>query len=296
MDWIKQLADNFFSVPGEHALVIGTTGTGKTQCLYYILSGIRKYSPYEVIVWLDCGKSSEILKLVDWGDVLIHYPINQKIELNFKDESYRERFTFHTFGSPGEIWRRIEKDKINVISIEPFYSDPELFSEMISELFKALIRDARDLTLKDLGLVPMTIIIDEIQWLIPNDKEALSRKHLIGARWFQRNIEMLRSMRVRVVGASQNWTKMRSGVRDSFSWLWMKRGARFSIDRPYLFKHNKKFQQLRDDEVMIARPDQIFSSPIELQFFGRGEKIGTVYYKPIWEKISEMDEIVSGYG
>jgi hypothetical protein len=277
MEWPEVIAKGFYSIPGEHGLVIGSTGTGKTQALYYILQGLKKYSPEETICWFDCGKSGELLKLSEWGEVVVHLPGSTQIDIKCKDEKNQARFSYMRYETAADLWKNVQKNKINVIELEPFYPEPLEFSKRLRDIFKELIFAARDNYLSH--AIPMAIFIDEIQWYVPSDRSSLCVAHSEGAKWFQRNIEMLRSMRVRVVAATQNWWKMRVGVRDSFSWLWCRRGTRFTTDKHRLAKFNDHFSKLHDDEVIVIKPDGIFSNVLVLEYYGTGSKLGTVIYK-----------------
>lgn len=279
MEWDKLLIKNFYSVPGEHGIIIGATGSGKTQMLYYIMQGLRKYNPEEHFIWLDCGKSSEILKLMEFGELLIHHPSGTKVDFILKNSTNVTMPIFKEFHGARTIWNNLSKDKINVVCLEPFHPDPDDYSIEITDLFKYLILKARRYEFEDAGLIPMTIFIDELHWLVPAEKSALNREHNIGAKWFQRNIELLRSMKIRIVGSTQGWMKLRPGARESFSWLFVKRGARFSIDKPRLSKFNSTFQRLQDDEMIIVTPDTTYSNPITTEFYGRGGAMGRVRYQ-----------------
>ena len=190
------------------------------------------------------------------------------------------QFEFKHFAHSMELWDNLDPGRINVISIEPFFPDPKYYSKEITEAFRAFILKARAHVFEDAGLVPMTIFIDELQWLIPSERTALCREHNEGAKWMQRNLELLRSMQIRVIGATQGWGKLRPGARDSFGWLFLKRGARFgSYDRPKLAERNRLWQSLCDACYVIVRPDMVYADVMyKSQFYGNTRKKGMVRY------------------
>jgi hypothetical protein len=277
--------------PGEHALIIGSTGTGKTQLLYFILERLRTWSPKDSIVWFDSGKSSEILVLTQFAPVTIHIPEGHEVRVIPKDPALLEKIQVKTFYHPAELWDNLTPGRINIFCIEPFFPDPKKFSLTLTEIFRDLILRARQYRFHHKGMIPMTIFIDEIQWVVPAERTALNQQHNTGAKWFQRNIEYLRSMGIRIVGATQGWSKLRPGARDSFGWLLLKRGARFSLDRPHLAKYNERWQGLRDDEFILVEPDSIYSNvKFVTKFYGTGKKVGRVYYITAGQSLEEYDE------
>jgi hypothetical protein len=285
IDWNAILRNGFFKRPGEHALVVGATGTGKTQCLYYLLGGLRTHAPKERIVWFDTGKSSEILGLAEQYPVMVHSPDGTTVEIKSKHPviTAPDRILQKQFAHPTELWDNMVPDRINVVSVEPFFPDPKHYSQEITEIFRILILKARAYGFEDAGMIPMAIFMDEIQWVVPSERTALNRQHNEGAKWFQRNIELLRSMDMRIVASTQGWTKLRAGARDSFGWLFIKRGAHFSFtDRPSLAKWNRLFARLPDAGMRIVMPDQTYSKDIIItEFYGDAKRLGTIKYKEV---------------
>lgn len=292
-DWDGIIKNGIVKRPGEHCLVVGTTGTGKTQLLYYLMAVFTQVSKKETIVWFDSGKSAEALKLTEFKECTIHHPIMTDIKIIPTDPKIMERIRFKEFNEPKDLWNGIEKDRINIFCIEPFHRDPKEYSIKVREVFKALIDQARDYKLKRAGVIPLTIFIDELQWLVPTDRTALNAQHNEGAKWFQRNIETLRSQGIRIIGATQNWMKIRAGARESFSWLFLKRGARFLYDRQVLQKYNKLWMRLNNGEFFLVMPDSQFSDEsITTPFYGDGCDLGEIEYHEI--KMEAEPEKVKG--
>ena len=274
VDWMQVMAKHFYAIPGEHGLIAGATGTGKTQGLYYLLHGIQKYSPDETLVWFDCGKSAEILRLAEFGEVTIHLHLYHRIEIKTKNKILLERIRFKEFTKAEELWSGLDRGRINVISIEPFFQDPGEYARILADIFMSLIALARKYQLP----VPMAIFIDEAHLIAPSPGIVLNSVHDRAAVWFQRNVEMLRSLGVRIIATTQGWEKIRKGVRSSFGWVFVKRGCNFLSDRPRLAKFNSQWMLLHDDEWIIVPPDSNFSNPIVVEFYGDGKSLGKVFY------------------
>jgi hypothetical protein len=281
--WANVLAKNFFSVSGEHGLIVGATGTGKTQGLYYIVYGIREFNPEETIVWFDCGKSAEILRLVtEFGETTIHIKRFHRVEIRTKDKSILDRIHFKEYRTSEQMWAGLVKGHINVISIEPFFQDPGEYAGALADTFKSLIFLARKYKL----LVPMAIFIDEAHLIAPSPGLVLNSTHDRAAVWFQRNVEMLRSLGVRIVATTQGWEKIRKGVRSSIGWVFVKRGCNFLNDRPRLAKYNALWMLLHDDQWIVVFPDSTYSNPLPVEFYGDGKDLGTVLYHEDEETVS----------
>jgi hypothetical protein len=275
IDYNRELRDNFFRVPGEHMIEGGQTGSGKTQGLYWILAGIRENSPDEAILWFDTGKTAEILKLCSYGPVLVHLPIGAELEIQLKPgKDLPEEIEIKYFVSVSQIIENLSQNKINVVCLEPFFPDPDDYAHIISSFFKTLIDMAR----KYQVIVPLAIFFDEFHWAAPAQGHALNEEHTEGAKWIQRNIEMLRSMGIRIVATCQDWTKLRKGVRSTFNWIMIRRGLQFSNDQGRLATYNWKWQTLRDDTAVLVFPDKMFTDFMRLPFYGDGRTLGRVYY------------------
>lgn len=295
-NWDQLIATHILKKPGQHCLVVGTTGTGKTQLLYWLVESFTLVAPKETIVWFDSGKSAEILQLAKFKECTIHCHTRAEVAIATKDPALFQRFTLKKYNAVDALWRGIEKDRINIFCIEPFYRDPKEYSKICRDIFMGLINSARDKILRRNGVIPLSIFIDELQWIVPTEKTALSREQNEGAKWFQRNIETMRSQGIRIVGAVQNWQKIRMGTRESFSWLFLKRGARFYHDRQQLQKYNMKWMKLDDGQFVLVMPDSYYSEDfITTPFYGNAEDLGEVEYNEIIEKVG-ADQPVQGYG
>ncbi len=276
--WLRKFEKEFLKKPGEHLLEIGITGSGKTQTLYWLVDGLVNRGKNETIVWFDTGKSSEFLTLAKFKPLRLIIPETLDIDVSLKTDNLNEIERVHVFDF-GEVWRSLDKHKINVISFEPFVLHPEIYTKIVGKLFTALIRLAHDYALP----TPMTIIYDEFHKVAPGQGHGLSEKHYRFGSIIQLNIERLRSLKVRFVATSHGWTKIRRGVRSSFNWFICKRGANFANDQPKLQRFNPLFEKLQTDECVIVYPTKIFSDIVKLPKYEDGEELGTVRYIGVFE-------------
>lgn len=273
-DWQTRFETEFIKKSGEHLLSLGITGGGKTQFLYWILHGLLKKTN-ETIIWNDSGKSSELLIVMQLAPVNIIMPNDESLGIDI-NATFNADVTYSYFSSPREVWNCIDRKRINVLMIEPYIRRPKQFTEVITKIFSELIDMAHDYYLP----TPMTIFYDEFHTVAPAKGHAFDSKHSEFGAEIQYNIERLRSLRVRIIASSQNWNKMRKGVRSTFTWFGINRGANFNSDeQPKLSRFNKKFEKLQTEQSLICFPDKVFTDIITMPFYGDGEDYGTIRYK-----------------
>jgi len=273
INWTNAVISKFLKKPGEHLIEIGITGSGKTQGLYHLLNGILDYSKDETILWITCGKSAEELKLMQFMPVNFLYPVHRDIKIKLLKETYP--YTSYEFQSIPEIFDHIDVGKINILCLSPYFSDPEEYAIVITEFFKSLIVLAKKGTIP----TPLAIFIDEFQMIAPAQGQALNEQHSIGGRWMQRNLDQLRSIKIRIVAASQSWKKVRQGVRTSFGCIMIRQGAEFPANEiKRLAQANDTWQALGREDMVFAFRNRFYSDPIKLPSYGDGEFVGTIEY------------------
>jgi hypothetical protein len=272
INWSDSIRSHFLSKPGEHALEIGITGSGKTQGLYHLLNGILDFSKSETILWVTCGKSAEELKLMQFLPCNFLFPARRSIEVKLLKGTYP--YTSFEFRTIPEIFRHIDKGKINILCLAPYYPDPEEYSLVITEFFRTLIVMARD------GVIPtpLAIFIDEFQMVAPARGQALNEQHGIGGRWMQRNLDQLRSMGIRIVAAAQSWRRVLQGVRTSFGCIMIRQGAEFNNDIPRLMQGNDRWQALGKEDMVFAFRNRFYSDIMKLPTYGDGTEVGSIRY------------------
>lgn len=271
--WEKSIAHRFLEKPGEHLIEIGITGSGKTQGLYYLLNGILDYSPDETILWITCGKSAEELKLMQFMPTNFLFPQGRDVTIELYKRTYP--WTTYQFKAIPDIFRHIDKGKINILCLAPYFPDPEEYSIVITEFFKTLIILARDGEIP----TPLAIFIDEFQMVAPAKGQALNDMHAMGGRWMQRNLDQLRSMRIRIVAAAQSWKRVLQGVRTSFSCIMIRQGAEFPANEiKRLAAANDYWQALDIKDMCFAFRNRFYTDPMTLPTYGDGWVVGRITY------------------
>lgn len=295
VDWKRIFENMFIKKSGEHGLIGGPTGTGKTQVLYHIAAGISKLHKKETIVWFDIGKSGEPLRLADFRPITFFVPFEKELDIDYTspemEQKYKDRMEVEHYqdGNYYDLIYRFKKNRINVIEIKPYIREPDEYAIRVSSFFKALINTALDRKLKHVA--PLAIFVDEMHWVAPGQGHALNDEHNDAGKWMQLNIDTLRSMQVRIVGATQNWTKIRRGVRQAFGWIFIKRGLAFTkTDEWRLSRYNGTFERIPTEKTIIALPERNYSDLLAFPFYGDGREIGEINYIMNQEDISPSME------
>lgn len=294
IDWKKAISKYFLKRPGEHLLEIGITGSGKTQGLYLLLNGILDSNSKETILWITCGKSSEELKLMQFLSCNFLYPSRRGLTIDLYEKTYP--YTTYQFSSIPEIFAHINKKQINVLCLAPYFPDPEEYAIVITEFFKALIVFAREGKIA----TPLSIFIDEFQMIAPAKGQALNEMHNLGGRWMQRNIDQLRSMGVRIVGAAQGWKRVLQGVRTSFGCIMIRQGSEFPANEiKRLSDGNERWQSLEKTDMVFTFRNRFYSEPLTIPTYGDGSAVGKITYTDDTGRIQistmGIDDLIDSY-
>jgi len=271
---VADFQNGFLKKHGSHSCVLGQTGSGKTTVLYWEVDGLLSCG--ETILWLDSGKPGEILPLAIFRPLNIMIPrgceMDIKISEEWKASGKLKPITIQNFNCLADIWDMLRKDSINVVCYERYITDPVVFTRATGKFFTDLIDRAYNYRLP----VPLSVIVDELQNCAPSTGNAISPEHYRLGGWMQKNIELLRSQRVRIVAGLQNWVKTRPGIRAEFNWWLAKRGADFNHEIPTLHQYLPKFMKLKQAECMIISPEKTFAGITLIPQYPAGRDIGEV--------------------
>jgi hypothetical protein len=186
LNWLSRFEKEFLRKPGEHLLEVGITGSGKTQGLYWIVDGIVNVGE-EAVVWFDIGKQNEIAVLSKFRPLKIFHPYECRVIVRGIDVEFKP------FDLVDEIWLELDSSKINVVCLEPFIDDPEVYSNIMGVIFKRLVRLSHHGEI----FTPLSIFIDEFHNIAPGRGQGLSEKHHRIGAYVQKNVERLRSLRIK---------------------------------------------------------------------------------------------------
>ncbi len=276
--WQEAFAKQCLQVPGQHVLIIGRPGSGKTQAMYWVTDGILHEGKHETIVWFDTGKSSEILTLAALHPVTVHMPRHKGLAIEIQGKRPDLDIEVRESEDLSMVWKDLVPDRINVICFEPFVLDPEMYTVVVKELFYSLIHMAHNYEI----ITPLTILYDEFHRIAPSKQQGFSSQQERMGAILQQNIERLRSLGIRFAPSTQGWWKLRKGVRDAFDWIIAKRGATFDHQSEKKLARFGIFESLRTDQCIIVPPSRSFSDIIDLPFYGDGRDLGRIRYHGIY--------------
>ncbi len=272
-NWDPKINADFFDVEGRHLGIFGHSGVGKTQSAFWLIAEFANQKK-ECIVWFDTGKSSDLLRLIDFADLKCLIPSPFDIQIQWKDKRYEGHLSKYYFNTPRDAFTNLDPSKINIIMIRPFIINSLSCSVATKEFFDALIEMASEYELP----VPMALFLDEIQFIVPSDGYEFSREQKQVITTLGHNIDQIRSWGVRIIGLGQDWGKVHRGVRNQLKCLIIRQGTFFYSDAPRLATYNKKWEILAPDEFIFVFSDRWFTSPLGAQFYGDGKDIGTIRY------------------
>ncbi len=280
--WLERIDREFFKIKGQHIGILGITGSGKTQTIFYLTDGLHKSVPEEVLVVLDVGKSHECLT---FGLFMpLHFIIPEGCDVDIKlKEGVNIDITKGYIVTPAQVWDEIKTDRINIVCFEAFIEHEATYTKYVGFLFNSLIKRAKRYMLPP----RLTVICDEFQNIAPSKNNAIDIKHYLNGAKVQKNMDRIRSYGIRIMAAFQGWTMVRYGCRKSFLVMAVKQGGIFlSGDQPRLRNFNRSFERLEVPEAFFVFRNKDFTPKMRLPLYP--EELGQVRYHGVWGK--ELDD------
>jgi hypothetical protein len=270
-----------------HLLIPGTTGAGKTTALYWVLEAIVKYcmqgtgssGQHETVVWFDTMKSDEALTLLLMAPVRFLVLPGCKLDIKFNPDCKKKVYEHEIkeMRDGFNPWFDLREGWINVLVIKPYLLDPIIYSVVIKNMFKNLIFYSRMHKI----LSPLAIFIDEFQRICPSDGHYLNNDQKVAAIWIEENIQMIRSLGIRLIAVTHQLRELRKSVRSEFLWQIPKLGTYYAYnDAPRLAKYNADLENLNSLSICYLKPGHRYSSNpgIGISYYPRGEEVGTMDY------------------
>ncbi len=279
--WINHIINDFYMAKdGQHMLVTGNTGSGKTQFMLNVLYEYMKRTDH-ILVWLDCGKTSELANLGRMKKLRIFVPegcdMDIKVMPGYEKEWKGHEIVYFRPIQMTKLWKSMKNDCINVISLLPYIlTDVTLYVDMIGKLFSRLVVLAQREELNG----RIELFIDEFHLVCPEKVNQLSDDHYAKGTIVVRNAEMIRSCGIGLKAAAPAITKIRQAIRQCFNWRGIKRGTRYLDDEDLPLKENNKLWiGLKPSECYIADPNKKFTDkPVKVKYWGEGRDVAYVRY------------------
>lgn len=285
--WQGRFRREFTQEHGQHIVVTGPTGAGKTNSFFWLLHSLleerynKPKSQWESIVWFDIRKSSEILSICCAFKIPVRLIIPEMMDIHVElfepDTTYYDVEKVYV-QSEGDIWSNVSKERVNVVAFEGFIRDIDRMVPFVKKTFSRLIDMALDYHLK--GITPMAIFYDEFHNIAPSKGNAATPDIFRYGGDIQLNVEKLRSAGIRFVISCHKWTELRPGIRNSMMFIAAMRGANFpATEQPKLSRFNRKFEKLDVGQLMIAFPNRTITDPLNIPLYPTGKDYGYVFYK-----------------
>lgn len=289
---IKFFISHFVKRPGQHLLELGSTGTGKTNFLYWLIDMFREYAPREAIVWFDIGKAqynpytgesgNEILTLLYYfGAARIITMTGCDVKINSEMEYDIE---FIHVDRPEMIWKHCKPDRLNIVSFDPFIQSDVIHASVLAKVFDQL------LWLANRGWLwrPMAIFYDEFHNVCPSqghgiyeDRKAASIQKRTNNQ-FKKTLQKLRSTGIRLVATTHQWTQLYRSVRLSFEWLVPRRRTFFVGDAPDLARFNPRWKRMKTHQAYFVIPEGDHLGPFRCLYYKIPNNLGSVEYDGIY--------------
>jgi hypothetical protein len=236
----KMFLDHFVFRKGNHCFIIGTTGSGKTNKGYWLVNWLRHT---ETQIWMDSGKSDEILPLLCLGmKVRLIVPKYADVIIEERKGGVWGRLENHPevvyISSAGEAWDAVKisydksrhkiHDTINIFCFRNAFWTSEARSKWMRELFKQLADRSR-LRLMP-AIFPFTLHFDETQWAISGKAVSTDGERTKSSEMITENVLELRSAGGRFVAYSQGVKNLPPAMRANLVTTILCRGAYVTSD------------------------------------------------------------------
>jgi len=240
-NWVKTAMGRFFIwnfvfLKGNHCFVIGTTGSGKTNVGMWLVSWLKNT---EVQIWMDSGKSDEILPLLcqnkrtriicpDYTDVIIE----ERTKEGWKRiENHPEVLQC---GSASSAWDKIDnggydknrnyRDKaINIFCFRNAFLTTSARAAWMAELFYSLSFRTR---LRNMpAIFPFTLHVDESQWVLAGSRISKDSDRVKSSEIITENALEIRSYGGRLIMYAQDFMNIPPAIRENLVCAILLRGA-----------------------------------------------------------------------
>jgi len=291
---LKFFITRFVKNPGQHLLELGSTGTGKTNFLYWLIDLFKEYAPREALVWFDIGKAqynqytgesgNEILTLLYYfGAVRIITLTGCDVKI-ISEQDYDIEY-IHV-DNPQMIWKYCKPDRLNIVSIDPFILDDVTHASVLAVIFERLV------WLANRGWIhrPLAVIYDEIHNVCPSQGHGIYEDRKASAiqkktnNQFKKNLQKLRSTGIRFISTTHQWTQLYKPVRLSFEWLVPRRRTLFANDAPDLARFNPRWKKMKTHQAYIVIPEGDHLGPFRCLHYKIPNNLGSVEYDGIYNE------------
>ena len=232
----RMFLDDFVWRRGNHCFVIGTTGSGKSNKGFWLVNWL-KFT--ETQIWMDSGKSDEILPLLCMGmKVRLIVPNYSTVRIQERINGRWEQIKNHPevihVSSASDTWDAIRGhswsesnhkvyDTINVLCFRNAFWTPSARAKWMTELFQSLADRTRLRMMP--GIFPFTLHFDETQWAISGKAVSTDSERQRSSEVITENVLEIRSAGGRIIAYSQGYKNLPPAMRRNLVCAILCRGA-----------------------------------------------------------------------
>jgi len=240
----------FLMVKGTHCLIVGNTGSGKTQKGYWMVSYLCEL---ETIVWIDAGKNNEILPLFYLGKpVRVICPVGTTLEFPGLPDELKPDVIKITFSR--DVWDAVKKGHINIFAFRNTIADEAKKARWMSEIFTHLSIRTR---LNDMpSIFPMSIFIDEAQWIVTSHRIKSNESRTKAAEVITENALEIRGSEGRLILLTQSFRNITVASRENMPAVLIGRRAEItSSDSKVLAERSVYCGRYKSHQGLFVFPD-----------------------------------------
>jgi hypothetical protein len=230
----KMFLDDFVFLHGNHCVVPGTTGAGKTNKGYWLVSWLKHT---ETQIWMDTGKSDEILPLLCQNfPVQIIVPKYSDVIIEERKDGKWEPIENHPkvvhIPDAGDAWWAIKKKHINILCFRNAFWTVEARALWMTEFFETLATWSRLRRMP--AIFPFALHMDETQWVISGVRVSRDENRTKSSEIITENVLEIRSAGGRIIAYIQDFINVPPAIRQNLVCAILCRGAEIKSD------HSKK--------------------------------------------------------
>jgi hypothetical protein len=223
--------NEFIWLKGNHCFVIGTTGSGKTNKGYWLVNWLKHT---ETQIWLDSGKSDEILPLLCQDKpAQIICPMYTDVIIEERSHGKWQPIENHPnivhVPDAGDTWWAIKKNIINILCFRNAFWTVSARATWMVDLFETLATWTRMRTMP--SIYPCSIHIDESQWVLAGSRISRDTDRAKSAEVITENALEIRSSGGRLVMYAQDFLNIPPAIRENLVCAILCRGADVSSDQ-----------------------------------------------------------------